>query len=143
MAAITLRTPADWRGVVDLVRQWAGPMAERGTPLRVLVARKQASRRMALNVFMWAGILDQIAEQTFVGQYRFSAGAFHEFLKQEYLPDTCSKGVEKWSYHGDGTRSLRMSTSDLDDAEFDLYLLSIQAHAAIEWGVVFQDQDEA
>jgi hypothetical protein len=143
LAAITLRTAADWRRLVDLVRPLAGPLASRGTPLRVLVAEKRASRRVELNAFMWAGVLDQIARQLCIGGRWFSAEAIHEQLKRECLPDRCASGVEKWQYHADDTRSLRMSTTDLDDDEFSDYLLAIQGHAASEWGVVFTERDEA
>lgn len=143
LAAITLRSPADWRKLVDLVRPLAGPLAQRGTPLRVLVAEKRASRRIELNAFMWAGVLEQIARQVCVRGQWFAAETFHEYLKRKHLPDRCASGVEKWAYHADGTRSLRMSTSDLDDEEFSDYLLAIQAHAATEWGVTFTERDEA
>jgi len=143
LAAITLRTAADWRRLVDLVRPLAGPLASRGTPLRVMVAEKRASRRIELNAFMWAGVLDQIAHQLCIDGQWFSAEAIHEHLKREHLPERCAKGVDKWQYHADDTRSLRMSTSDLDDDEFAEYLLAIQGHAASEWGVVFTDRDDA
>lgn len=142
LAAFTLRTPADWRSLVDLVREHAGPMASQGRPLRVTVAEKRAGRRMQQNEFMWAGILTEIARQVCIGGQWFSAEAFHDFLKKECLPLTCAKNVPKWQYHADGTRSLHMSTSDLDDSEFNEYLLAIQAHAAAEWAVVFTDRDE-
>ncbi len=143
LAAITLRTAADWRRLVDLVRPLAGPLASRGTPLRVMVAEKRASRRLELNAFMWAGVLEQIAQQVCPRGQWFSAEAWHEYLKRECLPDACAAGVPKWQHHADGTRSLRMSTSDLDDDEFSDYLLAIQGHAASEWGVVFPERDEA
>lgn len=57
MAAITLRTPDDWRRAVAIVREHAGPMAASGTPLRLVVAQKHATRRLELNAFMWAGVL--------------------------------------------------------------------------------------
>ena len=143
LATFVLRSPADWRSLVELVRQHAGPMASRGTPLRVMVAEKRSSRRLELNSFMWAGVLDQIARQVCVQGTWFSAETFHEHLKREYLPERCARGVEKWVYHADDTRSLRMSTSDLDDDEFADYLLAIQGHAASEWGVAFTERDEA
>ena len=143
LAAITLRNPDDWRRLVDLVRPLAGPLASRGTPLRVVVAEKRASRRIELNAFMWAGVLEQIAQQACPGGRWFCAETWHELLKRECLPEHCAKGIEKWAHHADGTRSLQMSTADLDDAEFSDYLLAIQGHAASEWGVVFNDREEA
>ena len=143
LAAITLRTADDWHGLVSIVREHAGPMAALGTPLRVMLAKKVARRRDVLNRLMWAGVLDQIAQQVCIGGQWFSAEAFHEYLKAQCLPETCAKGVDKWAYHADDSRSLRMSTGDLDDEEMADYLLAIQAHAAIEWGVVFTDREEA
>lgn len=143
LAAITLRSHADWRRLVDLVRPLAGPAAQHGTPLRVVVAEQADARRSEQNRFMWAGVLEQVAAQVFVGGRQFNAETWHELLKRECLPERCAKGVEKWEHHNDGTRSLRMSTADLDDVEFGQYLLAIQGHAAAEWGVVFNDRDEA
>ena len=142
MAAITLRTPDDWRRAVAIVREHAGPMAARGTPLRLVVAQKHATRRSELNAFMWAAVLDQIAAQLCIGGQWFNAETIHEHLKRQHLPEVCAKGIEKWAHHADGTRSLQMSTGDLDDAEFTDYLLAIQGHAASEWGVIFADRDE-
>lgn len=142
MASFTLRTIDDWHRLVEVVRQHAGPLASRGTPLRVTVAEKRAGRRLEQNAFMWAGVLDQIAQQLCIGGRWFSAETIHEHLKKLHLPERCAKGVEKWAYHADGTRSLQMGTSDLDDAEFDLYLLAIQGHAASEWGVAFTNQQD-
>lgn len=142
LATITLRSPDDWSRVVDLVRQHAGALAAMGTPLRVMVARKLASRSMDQHRFMWADVLTAISRQACIRGRWFSAESWHEYLKAEFLPEVCSRGIEKWAYHADGTRSLQMSTTDLDRDEFDSYLLAIQSHAASEWGVVFTNRDE-
>lgn len=142
MATITLRGPDDWQRVVAIVRQHAGALAAMGTPLRVMLARKLANRTMAQHRFMWADVLTAIERQACIGGRWFSAEAFHEYLKVKFLPETCSRGIEKWAYHADGTRSLQMSTTDLDHEEMDTYLLAIQGHAASEWGVVFTNHRE-
>lgn len=143
LAAITLRSPDDWQRLVALVRPMAGPLASRGTPLRVIVAEKLASRSQEQNRFMWADVLATIARQACIRGQWFSAETWHEYLKAEFLPEICSRGVEKWAYHDDGTRYLQMSTTDLDRDEFDSYLLAIQGHAASERGVIFTNRDEA
>lgn len=142
MTAFTLRTPDAAQQLVAFLRQHAGAMARLGTPLRVLVAKKMAERTLAQNGFMWAGVLDQVATQVCLQGQWFCAETWHDWLKQKCLPDTCARGVEKWQYHADGTRSLLMSTSDLDYDEFDTYLLEIQAHCAIEYGVAFTNREE-
>lgn len=139
--SITLRDVSDWRNLVDLVRQHAGPMAAKGTPLRVLVAIKRSARSKGRNAWMWADVLEQIEEQAVVNGRRWSAEAWHDEMKRRHLPDVCAKGVEKWRFHADGSRELVMSTSDLDDDEFDAYLMAVQADAATRYGVVFMDRE--
>ena len=141
LADVTLRGPADWHRLVEIVREHAGPMAERGTPMRLVIAEKLAARSLEAHRFMWGGVLDQIASQVCLNGRWFAAESYHQFLKELHLPDICARGIPKWQFHADGSRSLLMSTTDLDRQEFDTYLLAIQAHAAAEWGVIFYDYE--
>lgn len=143
LADVTLREPDDWRRLVDVVREHAGPMASRGTPLRVLVSQKKAPRSLARNAFMWADVLEQISRQARVGGRWHSPEDWHEEMKRRHLPETNARGMSKWAYHDDGTRDLAMGTGDLDDDEFDAYLIAVQADAAIEYGVTFNEREGA
>ena len=137
LATFTLRDPADWRGVVELVRQHAGPMASQGTPLRVMVAKKLAIRALVLNAFMWADVLEAISRQARVAGRWHSAESWHQEMKMRHLPEVNANGMEKWRYYADGSRDLVMGTGDLDGEEFSEYLLAVQGDAAAEYGVVF------
>lgn len=143
MATFTLRTPADWRSLVELVRQHAGPLASRGTPLRVVVAEKRANRTLDQNAFMWADVLEAISRQARVGGRWHSAESWHLEMKMRHLPDVNAKGMAKWRHHADGSRELVMGTGDLDHDEFNTYLLAVQADAAVEYAVVFGDREDA
>lgn len=141
LATITLREPSDWRQLVEYVREHAGPMAARGTPMQLLVVKKMSKRRDALNRLMWKGVLEQIAAQAVSNGRRYSAETWHDEMKRRHLPDVCAKGVEKWRYEDD-RRVLNMSTGDLDDDEFHDYLLAVQAYAADRYLVTFTDREE-
>lgn len=140
IGTITLRDASDWRRLADLVREHAGQMAARGTPLRVIVAEKRAPRGPTRNAFMWADVLEQIAAQAVANGRYWSAETWHDEMKRRHLPEVCAKGVEKWRYLPDGSRELAMSTGDLDDDEFDAYLMAVQADAATRYGVEFRER---
>lgn len=141
LATITLRTAADWQRLVAMVREAGPELAAKGTPLQVHVGIKKAPRRDILNRFMWADVLRQISEQAQAGGRRYSAEAWHAEMKKRHLPERCAKGVEKWRYEGD-TRILQMSTSDLDDDEFEAYLEAVQADAADRHLVTFHSHED-
>ena len=142
LATFTLRDPADWRGVVELVRQHAGAMASMGTPLRVMVSKKVASRSLALNAFYWADVLEAISRQARVAGRWHSAESWHQEMKMRHLPEVNANGMEKWRYYADGSRDLVMGTGDLDGEEFSEYLLAVQGDAAAEYGVVFGNREQ-
>jgi hypothetical protein len=143
LATITLREPADWQRVVKIVREHAKQMADKGTPLRLIIGKKVAPRSLTRNAFMWADVLEQISQQARANGKRYSPEAWHEEMKRRHLPEVNAKGQPKWRYLEDGTRELAMSTGSLDDDEFDLYLLAVQADAATEYGVIFCGLAEA
>jgi hypothetical protein len=84
---------------------------------------------------MW-GILKAVAEQvqTQDGQLH-SQQTWNRYFKERFLPDRCSRGVDKWRVLGDGERELVMSTSDLNELEMDLYLSLLRNYATAELGV--------
>lgn len=138
-----LRDGAIAAGLVAFLKEHAGPMVAAGTPLQVTVAKHRRTRSNEANAFMWAAVLTPIAQQVQVAGRWFSADTWNEQMKRDHLPEMCAAGVEKWEVLPDGSRELRMSTSDLNTEEMALYLNEVQARAASEWGVVFNDRDEA
>jgi hypothetical protein len=138
-----LRDPSIAAGLVAFLKEHAGPMVAAGTPLQVTVAKHRRTRSNEANAFMWAAVLTPIAQQVQVAGRWFSAETWNEQLKRDHLPEICAAGVEKWDVLPDGTRELRMSTTDLNTEEMALYLTQVQARAASEWGVVFNEREEA
>lgn len=130
-------------GLVAFLKEHAGPMVAAGTPLQVTVAKHRRTRSNEANAFYWAAVLTPIAQQVSVGGRWFSADTWNEQMKRDHLPEQCAAGVEKWAILPDGSRELLMSTSDLNTEEMAEYLNKVQAHAASEWGVVFNDREEA
>ena len=120
----------------------AAEMAKQGQPLEVSVSVYKAKRSKDQNNLMWA-LLEQIAQQAFVGGRRFEAEVWHEHMKRELLPDETLKGVKKWRVLPSGHRDLGMGTTDLNTAEFSLYLEALQAKAASELGVEFDHMEAA
>lgn len=138
-----LRDGAIAAGLVSFLKEHAGPMVAAGTPLQVTVAKHRRTRSNEANAFMWAAVLTPIAQQVQVAGRWFSADTWNEQMKRDHLPELCAAGVEKWEVLPDGSRELRMSTSDLNTEEMALYLNEVQARAASEWGVVFNEREEA
>jgi hypothetical protein len=128
------------KALIAFLRDNAGKAAKLGNPLQVTVAEYRATRSSEQNAFYWKAVLDPAARQSRVNGQQFSAETWHEFLKAEFLPDTCAKGVDKWAATPNGGRRLVMSTTDLNVAEFTAYIDAAQAYLASEHGVQFDNR---
>ncbi|AKJ28760.1 recombination protein NinB [Caldimonas brevitalea] len=126
--------------VHGFIDQNAGPQIKAGKPLRVVIAPHVEDRTDAQNRFMWVAVLTPISKQVNVLGKRFSPEAWNEMLKEEYLPEENSKGKKKWQILPNGQRRLQMSTTDLDVEEMTEYLHKIQAYAASDLGVDFDNK---
>ena len=133
-----LHTAEHAQALLAFVKANAGAMAKQGQPLEVRVSVHKAKRSSEQNALMWV-LLTQIAEQSWVAGRQFDAEVWHEHNKRELLPEETARGVKKWDYLPSGDRVLAMSTTDLDVSEFSTYLEKLQAKAAVELGVIFND----
>lgn len=111
-------------------------------PLEVLVRERRRPRKMSQNALMWVGPLADIAEQAWVNGRRFSAEAWHEHFKREFLPDAfdselCLDGYAKWQVTPRGDRVLAGSTTQLTVKGMAQYLAQVEA-AGVELGVEFR-----
>lgn len=113
-----------------------GPMNEQGRVLQVVVSEHKEGRTDAVNRYMWAGLLTPISEQAWVNGQRFTAEVWAEFFKAQFLPETTSRGTEKWQYLPDSSRQLVGSTTHLNKTEMTLYLQQIEHYAVDELGVL-------
>lgn len=111
-------------------------------PLEFVLREEVKARKPDQNSLMWAGPLRDIAEQGYVDGKTYSAKVWHEYFKEQYLPEEfdpslCKEGYRKWDYKPDGGRVLVGSSTDLTVRGFALYLQQVEAYGARELGVQF------
>ena len=133
-----LRGPEQWQSLSAFIRSNAGPMAAQGQPLEVRVSVHKAKRSSEQNALYWV-LLTQISEQAWVAGRQFAPEVWAEHMKRELLPEETARGVKKWRHLPNGDRVLAMSTGDLNVSEFSTYVEKLQAKAAVELGVIFND----
>lgn len=114
-------------------------------PLEVVIREQVKPRKKSQNDLMWAGPLNDIAEQAWVNGKRFTAEAWHEFFKREYLPEEydpelCKEGYVKWQSTPRGDRALVGSTTMLTVKGMAQYLTQVEA-AGAELGVEFRTRE--
>lgn len=112
-----------------------------GKPLEFVVREQVKARKPDQNALMWSGPLADIAEQGYVQGRTYSAETWHEHFKREYLPEEfdpelCKEGYQKWDYTPSGERILIGSTTQLTVRGFALYLQQVEAFGA-SIGVMF------
>jgi hypothetical protein len=118
---------------------------DRINPIEVVIREPVKARKADQNSLMWAGPLADIAEQAYVEGRTYSAEVWHEYFKEQYLPEEydaelCKEGYEKWAMRPDGKRVLVGSTTQLTVKGFAQYLTQIEAHGAI-LGVMFRARE--
>ena len=115
------------------------------TPLLEVVFREHKdARSLDQNAAMWAGPLRDIAEQAWVNRQQFSAEAWHEHFKREFLPEDddpeidelVKDGYRKWTILPTGDRVLTGSTTQLTRKGMARYMQQIEAFGA-RMGVLF------
>ena len=112
-------------------------------PLEVIIREEQKSRSLSANALMWAGPLNDIAQQAWVHGRQYSALIWHEYFKEKFLPDfpdlkLVKEGYRKYEETPDGRRILIGSTSKLTKLGFSNYMEQIYAYGA-ELGVRFTE----
>lgn len=118
---------------------------DRINPVEFVLREPVKARKQSQNDLMWAGPLADIAEQAYVGGRTYSAEVWHEYFKEQYLPEeydpeNCKDGYVKWAIRPDGQRSLVGSTTQLTIKGFAQYLTQIEAHGA-SLGVMFRARE--
>lgn len=127
-----LRTAAVWPAVVAFVKANAEAFAKRGEPLRLIVTADEKKRNSQQNRFYWGAVMKAICEQSWVDGRRFDKDVWHEYYARKF-------GVLEEMTLPDGEVVIkRKSTTDMSVGEFSEYLNQVQAHAAAEFGVVFE-----
>lgn len=112
-----------------------------GTVWPFIKANLMAGRRMVLTVepekrtykqnsrYWSRGILSQIAEKVVVDGRRFSAEVWHEQFKRQFI------GIEELP----NGQIVGASSTELSIAEFSVFVDQVEAFAATELGVMFEE----
>ena len=112
-----------------------------GQNLEVVIRETVKARTPDQNALMHAGPLNDIAQQAWVNGRQFDALVWHEFMKEQHLPDEfiepniheLVKNIEKyqkWAIDPAGKRRLVGSTTQLSKRGFGIYLEQIYAYGA-------------
>ncbi len=99
-------------------------LADAGKPLAITVAEHKAKRSGEQNRLYWS-LLNRIAEDAWIDGKKFSADAWHEFMRQRHI------GFEDLP----GGGRIGISTTTLSVAEFSEYLEKVQQTAVAELGI--------
>jgi hypothetical protein len=106
-----------------------------GQVLQVVVSKLAPTRRSDQNRKMWKAYLEPISQQARANKHTIRAEDWHLVLKAMFLPEVCAKGIHKWTYKDNGDRDLTMSTGDLNEDEFEVYLHEVGSYATHDLGV--------
>ena len=128
MKSFVLRDEVNCRQLYTFLRSNWLAMAQAGRPLGVLVAEHKAKRTGPQNRFYWGAALRSIAENAWVDGKQYSAEAWHEHFKRQFI------GVEETP---DGGR-VGISTTTLDVAAFSEYVERVMQYAAEHLGVIVE-----
>ena len=116
--------------------------------MEVVFRERKDVRSLDQNAAMWAGPLRDIAEQAWVNRQQFSAEAWHEHFKGEFLPEDddpeldelVKDGYRKWTILPTGDRALTGSTTQLTRKGMARYLQQVAAFGA-QMGVLFGERE--
>jgi len=129
-----------FRLVSDEVRQRAIQMLRNVPidtlrPLEVVIREETKRRKPDANAAMWAGPLKDLSEQAWLEGHQYSAEVWHHWAKKEFLPDEfdpelCMDGYQKWAIDPAGDRVLIGSTTELTVKGMSEYMEQLIAFGA-------------
>ncbi len=111
-----------------------------GEGVEIIVRQAEDQRSLRANRFYWGFVLKTIAAQAVIAGQRYTAEAWHELFKRQYLCYEIKKATVAGRRKKLVTRTLR-STQKLSVRAFVKYLDQIMAFAAtdlaVEWRLEF------
>jgi hypothetical protein len=100
-----------------------------GKPLSLSISPEKTKRSIQANAYYWGVTLKQISEQAWPGDRQFKPEIWHEEFKERFAPR-----IDR-PFGG----SYPMSTTDMDDEQFQTFNREVEAFAAQELQVRFVD----
>ncbi len=116
---------------------WVKSMTMAGHKLVAEVRLQEDDRSLQQNAYYWAACLRDISEQAVIGGQRYTAEAWHELFKRQFLGYQVKKVAIAGAKRKRVTRTLR-STTGLSVRAMSQYLDQVQAFAASDLGVQFR-----
>lgn len=107
-----------------------------GKPVRITVKAFEDDRTLRQNRYYWGCVLKEISEQASIQGQRWTAEAWHELCKRQFLGYEITKVAVAGRRKKHVIRRLR-STTNLKVREMNEYLEKVQAFAADDLGVRF------
>lgn len=127
-----LRNPDIWQAFCAVVKANAKSFADNGSPFRIILTTDSAKRNELQNRRYWGYLLKHISDQAWVNGKQFDKDIWHEYMARKF-------GVLEELILPDGeiiTR--RKSTTQMTVSEFGEYMENVEAYAAMNLGVTFE-----
>lgn len=115
--------------------------------LDIVIRQHREVRTPSQNSLMWASAINDIKAQAWFSGKQFSAGVWHEYFKEQYMPENNNPELHllikdpsnyvKWVDTPTGERRCIASTTKLTKKGFSDYIEQIYAFGA-ELGVMFR-----
>lgn len=134
-----LRDPVAAHKALEAAWRRAKPLLMAGSPVALYCEQAEDDRSLKQNAFYWGPTLRAISEQARIEGALYTAEAWHELFKRQFLGYRIRKVVVAGSKRKKVIRQLR-STRDLSVKKFSEYLEKVMAFATTEMGVVFDSE---
>lgn len=129
----TINGATDWAHVVTMVKANAPAMAEKGTPLRVIVTEEAQDRLDDQIRYYFGVVIRTISEQVWLAGKQYTKEAWHELLAKQFLP-----GKEVVLPDGEiVTRRQSIARGHISLKAMTKYIRDVEAYAGSELGVRF------
>ncbi|MGL4573860.1 MAG: recombination protein NinB [Burkholderiaceae bacterium] len=136
MTELIARSPKEAHAAVQDIWAEAKALTLQGRAVRLVVAEQGDDRSLAQHKRYWA-ILTEIAEKAKASGAVASPEGWHWYMKQKFLGYTFEKVKLPFAKRTSVRRTLK-STTALSVKAFSEYMEKVEAHAATDFGVVFE-----
>jgi hypothetical protein len=140
MTPITAHTEPAFRAAMTQGWEQGKRLLAEGKPVAVLVAEHEDNRSLRANRFYWGVVLREISQQARICGQQYTADAFHELFKRQFLGFEIRKVKVAGRKKATVIRRLK-STTDLSVKRMAEYLERVQAFAVTDLGVQFSADD--
>lgn len=140
-----LRSLQNFESLVHFLEANWPQLSREETPIEVKCSIYQKSRTNDQLAVLWAGILQPMADQAWIGGRQYSAETWHEFMKQTHIPAMqheeewpgrwVKDGAVLYRFMPDGDRQFSGSTAMLTKRGMAEYITRCEAYAVSELGV--------